>query len=427
MRSATLKWMMLLLTFLVGVILLVQLYWIYRVYNFEQKEFNTNVVKSIRGLCEDMELNDSPGSQIQKLVDHPNPNTFLLQVDTIPQRDSLMFYITSEFEDFDVFTDCKMAVYSDSSKSYLYQAYIPTAASTQDQSTTHTLITSVDLPVFPRNYPYIHLFFPHRQQYIIHQLNFWIVTSVLLLLVLIGFAASMFYFYRQKFLNEVQKDFVNNFTHEFKTPLAVMKLAAGVLKGTGITDQPDRLKKYSGIIAEQTEHLENQVEKLLKTARTDQHELPLEKTYFIPNDIIKDVVKDMYPLIRQTNTRIELQMEDENKSIYADESAVAMVIVNLLENAIKYSKEPHVIISTQLENGHYCISVKDNGIGIEKKYMKHLFKKFFRVPTGNVHNVKGFGLGLNFVKKVIDAHKGKINVNSIPGIGTEFRIVLPGL
>ncbi len=427
MRSATLKWMMLLLTFLVGVILLVQLYWIYRVYNFEQKEFNTNVVKSIRGLCEDMELNDSPGSQIQKLVDHPNPNTFLLQVDTIPQRDSLMFYITSEFEDFDVFTDCKMAVYSDSSKNYLYQAYIPTAATTQEQLATHTLITDVDLPVFPKNYPYIHLFFPHRQQYIIHQLNFWIVTSVLLLLVLIGFAASMFYFYRQKFLNEVQKDFVNNFTHEFKTPLAVMKLAAGVLKGTGITDQPDRLKKYSGIIAEQTEHLENQVEKLLKTARTDQHELPLEKTYFIPNDIIKDVVKDMYPLIRQTNTRIELQMEDENKSIYADESAVAMVIVNLLENAIKYSKEPHVIISTQSENGHYCISVKDNGIGIEKKYMKHLFKKFFRVPTGNVHNVKGFGLGLNFVKKVIDAHKGKINVNSIPGIGTEFRIVLPGL
>jgi len=425
MRSATLKWMMLLLTLLVGIILLVQMYWIYRVYNFEQKEFNTNVVKSIRGLCEDMELNDAPGTQIQKLVEHPDLNTFLLQVDTIPQRDSLMFYINSEFEDFDVFTDCKMAVYNDSTKKYLYQVYIPSAATTQSQTPTRTSITPVDLPVFPRNYPYIHLFFPHRQQYIIHQLNFWIVTSVLLLLVLVGFAASMFYFYRQKFLNEVQKDFVNNFTHEFRTPLAVMKLAAGVLKGSSITEQPDRLKKYSAIIAEQTEHLENQVEKLLKTARTDLHELPLEKAAFVPNDIIMDVVRDMDPLIRQTNTRIELKMEAGNKSIHADESAIAMVIVNLVENAIKYSKEPHVIISTLSENGHYFISVKDNGIGIEKKYMKHLFKKFFRVPTGNIHNVKGFGLGLNFVKKVIDAHKGKINVNSIPGIGTEFKIVLP--
>ena len=306
MRSATLKWMMLLLTLLVGIILLVQMYWIYRVYNFEQKEFNTNVVKSIRGLCEDMELNDAPGTQIQKLVEHPDLNTFLLQVDTIPQRDSLMFYINSEFEDFDVFTDCKMAVYNDSTKKYLYQVYIPSAATTQSQTPTRTSITPVDLPVFPRNYPYIHLFFPHRQQYIIHQLNFWIVTSVLLLLVLVGFAASMFYFYRQKFLNEVQKDFVNNFTHEFRTPLAVMKLAAGVLKGSSITEQPDRLKKYSAIIAEQTEHLENQVEKLLKTARTDLHELPLEKAAFVPNDIIMDVVRDMDPLIRQTLSLIHI-------------------------------------------------------------------------------------------------------------------------
>jgi two-component system phosphate regulon sensor histidine kinase PhoR len=248
---------------------------------------------------------------------------------------------------------------------------------------------------------------------------------VLLLLTLIGFAASIFYFYRQKFLNELQKDFVNNFTHEFKTPLAVMKLAAGVLNSPPITEQPERLKKYSNIIAQQTEHLQLQVEKLLKTARTDQHELPLEKASFNPNNIIKDVVKDMDPLVRQTNTRIEIIEEVKDKEIFADESNIAMVIVNLVENAIKYAHDPHVIISTSLENNHYIISVKDNGIGIEKKYIKQLFKKFFRVPTGNVHNVKGFGLGLNFVKKVIDAHKGKIIVNSIPGIGTEFKISLP--
>jgi two-component system, OmpR family, phosphate regulon sensor histidine kinase PhoR len=151
----------------------------------------------------------------------------------------------------------------------------------------------------------------------------------------------------------------------------------------------------------------------------------LEKVEFVPNDIIKDVLKDMDPLIRQTNTRIEFIAEEKGKNIFADESNIAMVVVNLVENAIKYSKEPHVIITTSSENGHYFISVKDNGIGIEKKYQKQLFKKFFRVPTGNIHNVKGFGLGLNFVKKVIDAHKGKITVNSIPGIGTEFKIMLP--
>lgn len=424
MRSATLKWIMLILTLLVGVIIAVQLYWLNQVYNNEQKEFSTNVVKSIRGLCEDMELDDSPGTQIQTLIEHPTPSSFLLQVDTIPQRDSLIYYISSEFTDFDVFTDCNMAVYSDSVSNYLYQVYLPTAASNQAQPMLPRP-TEIDLPVYFRKFAYIHLSFPHRQQYIIHQLNFWIVTSVTLLLALIGFAASMFYFYRQKFLNEVQKDFVNNFTHEFKTPLAVMKLAAGVLNNGSIAEQPERLKKYSSIVAEQTEHLQSQVEKLLKTASSEQYELPLEKGNFIPNDIIMDVIKDMDPLIRQTNTRIEFNLEDSGKYIRADENHIAMVLVNLIENAIKYSREPHVIITTAIENGNYIISVKDNGIGIEHKYQKLLFRKFFRVPTGNVHDVKGFGLGLNFVKKVIDAHNGKIHVNSLPGIGTEFRIVLP--
>jgi two-component system phosphate regulon sensor histidine kinase PhoR len=416
---------MLILTLLVGVIIVVQLFWLDRVYNKEQKDFYTNVVKSIRGLCEDMELDDSPGTQIQTLIEHPTPNSFILQVDTIPKKDSLIYYLASEFTDFDVFTDCNMAVYSDSISNYLYQVYFPTIASTQVAANTQPQPVEIDLPVYPRKFPYIHLNFPHRQQYIIHQLNFWIVTSVGLLLALIGFAASMFYFYRQKFLNEVQKDFVNNFTHEFKTPLAVMKLAAGVLNNGSIAEQPERLKKYSSIVAEQTEHLQGQVEKLLKTASSEQYELPLEKTNFIPNDIIMDVIKDMDPLIRQTSTRIELNLEDSGKYVRADENHVAMVLVNLIENAIKYSREPHVIIATTAENGHYSISVKDNGIGIEQKYIKMLFRKFFRVPTGNVHDVKGFGLGLNFVKKVVDAHNGKIFVNSLPGIGTEFRIVLP--
>jgi two-component system, OmpR family, phosphate regulon sensor histidine kinase PhoR len=425
MRSATLKWMLLFLTLLVAIILVVQLYWINQVYYYEQKEFNTNVVKSIRGVFEDLRINDNPGIQLQKLIERPHPNSFVIRINTIPQRDSLVNFLYTEFEDFNVFTDCKLAFFSDVEQQYVFQAYLPTATSTQLQASNHPRFTKIDLPVIPKNYSYIHLFFPHRQQYIIHQLNFWIITSVLLLLVLVGFASSMFYFYRQKFLNEVQKDFVNNFTHEFKTPLAVMKLAAGVLSSPPIIEQPERLKKYSAIIAQQTEHLQNQVDRLLKTARTDQHELPLEKAVFVPNNIIKDVLKDMDPLVKQTNTRIEFIPEKGDLSINADESNIAMVVLNLVENAIKYSREPHVIITTSVENGCYCVSIKDNGIGIEKKYITQLFKKFFRVPTGNVHNVKGFGLGLNFVKKVIDAHKGKITVNSIPGIGTEFKISLP--
>ncbi|HTL09278.1 MAG TPA: hypothetical protein VL307_13505, partial [Chitinophagaceae bacterium] len=170
MRSTTLKWMLLMLTVLAAVVLLVQLYWINTVYYFEQNVFNTNVVKSIRGVFEDMHIDDNPGTQLQKLIERPNPSSFIIRVDTLPQRDSLINFFYSEFEDFNVFTDCKMAVYSDSAGRFLYQAYLPSAATTHLQTSNHPRYTSIDLAAAPRDYSYILLYFPHRQQYIIHQL-----------------------------------------------------------------------------------------------------------------------------------------------------------------------------------------------------------------------------------------------------------------
>jgi two-component system phosphate regulon sensor histidine kinase PhoR len=200
-----------------------------------------------------------------------------------------------------------------------------------------------------------------------------------------------------------------------------------VLVGPAILNQPDRLRQYSMIIKQQTEHLQYQVERLLKTATTDENFLTLEKSNFDPNDMISEVITQLDPLIKLKNAKIDLQLDPKHVAISADKPHLSLVVVNLVENAIKYSEHPLVIISTVAQNGHFTLSVKDNGIGIKKEYLKHIFRKFYRIPTGDVHNVKGFGLGLNFVKKVVDAHHGKITVNSIPEIGTEFKIVLPKL
>ncbi len=421
MRSVTVKWMMLIASLLVAVIIVVQLYWLNKVYSYEQKQFNSNVVRSIRGLLEDIDLADYPATDLHRIIQHPDPNSFLVVIDSIPPKDTLVFYMTNELEDFEVSADCKIGVYSDSTDKYLYETYLPTAASREPMK------ANVVLPTIKKNYSYLYLFFPNRKQYILDQLGLWILGSILLILALLGLVASLFYLYKQKTLNEVQKDFVNNFTHEFKTPLAVMKLASDVLTSPTITQQPDRLKKYGSIIQEQTAHLQGQVEKLLKTVTTDAHELKLEISNFSPNDVVKNVIQLLDPLIKERHARIEFQLEENNLHINADESHMSMVLVNLIENSIKYSKDPLVILTTVQENGSFIISVKDNGIGIDKKYIPLLFKKFFRVPTGDVHNVKGFGLGLNFVKKVIDAHNGKIVVSSLPGIGTEFKILLPNL
>jgi two-component system phosphate regulon sensor histidine kinase PhoR len=407
MRSSTLKWIVLSATLLAAIVVTVQLYWLKKVYSFEQRQFNNNVVKSIRGVFEDLEMNDQVGVIQNDLIKSPGDNYFSFKADTIPPKDSLVFYIQDEFADFGVLTDCKLGAYSAADKKYVYEEYIPTAASRYVGLTA----AQQELPVYNKEMDHILLYFPHRQEYVLEQMDFWIVSTVVLFLALIGLAASLFYFYRQKFLAETQKDFVNNFTHEFKTPLAVMKIASDVLSQVSILQQPDRLERYATIIRNQTEHLQGQVERLLRTASIETRELPILKEEVDPNLLVEQALGKVQPLIEQKKAKIELKMENLNGTrgrVHADKAHLELAVVNLLENALKYSSEPHIVVETGHEDDDFFISVKDNGVGIEKQYLKNIFKKFYRVPTGDIHDVKGFGLGLNFVKRIIDAHKGKI-------------------
>lgn len=419
MRSTMLKWLVLSATVVIGLIVIVQVFWLTKVYSFEKKQFNTNVVKSLRGVFEDLEMNDDPSLSLEQLIHNPKDDYYLFKADTIPEKDSLTHYLKKEFGDFDVLTDVKLGAYSSRDKKYVYEEYIPTVASRYN-------ITGISgLPVFTGDYDHIVLYFPHRSLYILGEMNFWIISSVALCLALIGLAISLFYFYRQKFLAEIQKDFVNNFTHEFKTPLAVIKIAGDVLGQEDIVLKPDRLKRYASIVQNQTTHLQNQVEKLLKSASAENKKLPIDKQSVNPAFLIEQALNKLQPLIEQRQAKIELKLENYDTFIQGDETHLELAVVNLLENALKYSSSPHIVVQGGREDSDYYISVKDNGIGIEKKYIKNIFKKFYRVPTGDVHDVKGFGLGLNFVKRIIDGHDGKIKVNSLPGIGTEFRLIIP--
>jgi two-component system phosphate regulon sensor histidine kinase PhoR len=421
MRSSTLKWIVLSATLLAAIVVTVQLIWLKKVYSFEQRQFNLNVVKSIRGLFEDLEMNDAPGTNLQSLIKTPDDNYYLFKADTIPIKDSLVFYIQDEFADFGVLTDCKLGAYSSAEKKYVYEEFIPAPASRYAGIKPITQ----ELPVYSRDFDHILLYFPHRHEYILEQMDFWIISSVVLFMALIGLAASLFYFYRQKFLSEIQKDFVNNFTHEFKTPLAVMKIAADVLAQDSISRQPDRLERYATIVQNQTEHLQGQVERLLRTASIETKDLPIRKEGIDLQLLVEQALNKVQPLIEQKQAKVEVKMEQINGLVQADKAHLELALVNLLENALKYSTEPHIVVQTGHDEDDFYISVKDNGVGIEKQYLKNIFKKFYRVPTGDIHNVKGFGLGLNFVKRIIDAHKGKIRVNSLPGIGTEFRLFIP--
>jgi len=419
MRSATFKWIILLSTIIIGLLVAAQLYWLYKIYNYEQKEFTTSVIKSIKGLYEDLELTDSNTAHLQEMIEQPNANTFLVRIDSIPPKDTLLNSVMNNLEDFGVFADCKVALYDDDVQKYLFQDYLPTAV------TRHPENDGADLPLYQKNYAYVHLYFPHRNQYVIKEMNWWIIASIVLLLILIALGYSIFHLYKQKFLNEVQNDFIRNVTHEFQTPLTTLTLGLDMIAKPGITEHPEKLAKYARLMQGQTDYLKHHIENLMKVLKADATGMVIEKEKVAPNELIKNAITQLYAAIEEKHAVIELHLESANATILVDGNNLYVAIVNIISNAIKYSKEPLVIIETKAVNGTYTISVKDNGIGIDKRYQKKLFKKFYRVPTGDVHNVKGLGLGLYFVRKVVDAHKGTITVNSIAGIGTEFVIELP--
>ncbi len=419
LRSKTLRLVILISTLLVAIIIAVQLFWLQKVYKYEEKQFNINVSKSIRGLYDDMQLVNDVNDNVQKVIENPNPDLYLLRIDCNPNLDSLWTNLKAELTDFDVYTDCKAAIYNLEKKAFTQQQYIDLP------DAYHTPIENRTIPLIEKNYSYIALYFPHRGAYILKQMYFWIASSGLLLLVLTAFGASIFYLYRQKFLNETQKDFVNNFTHEFKTPLAVIKIAAEVLQQPNIIDKPQKLNQYAAIINEQTAHLQIQTKRILEIASTDTKALPLQKENFDINKLVEQAIKDLQPLIEQKNAVIKTSLANENFLIFADKYYLQLAFINLMDNAIKYANTPQLLISTSFV-GHYCyISFKDNGIGISETNKKNIFKQFFRVTDGDIHTTKGFGLGLNFVKKVVDAHSGKIEVESTLNEGSTFTIKIP--
>lgn len=419
MRSTTFKWIILISTLLIGLLVSVQLFWLNKIYSYEQKEFTTSVVKSIQGIYEDMDLSDSSGPELQKLIDQPNINTFLFNIQRIPQKDSLLATVLSNLEDFNVFTDCKLAIFDHRLQKYIYEVYVPTAAS------RHPDNSGINLALYKNPFSYVQLYFPHRSQYIISSMRWWIASSIFLLMVLIAFGFSIFHLYKQKFLNEIQNDFIRNVTHEFQTPLTTLMVGLDAIAKPIVTDHPEKLEKYIKLMQGQTVYLKQHIENLMKVLKAESSGLSPEKEAISPNELIRNAVAQLQSNIDERQAKIELFPEQNNVKIVADKSGIYIAIINLISNALKYSAKPVIIIETKVLNGMFQISVKDNGIGIEEQYQKKLFSKFYRVPTGDIHNVKGLGLGLYFVKKVVDENRGSIHVKSIPGIGSEFVIQLP--
>lgn len=277
--------------------------------------------------------------------------------------------------------------------------------------------------------PNEHLFIiiPDFKSQVWESLTWMIIFSALFTLIIIAaFYITVRTLLNQKKMSEIKSDFINNMTHEFKTPLATISLAVDALKNEKVINDKTKWQYFNNIIKDENKRMNKHVETILQAALMEKQEFKLNLTPLHIHDLLPHITENFQLQLQEKNGKIELLMNATDDVINVDEVHFTNIVSNLIDNAIKYSKENLIIkLITHRTPKYFIVQVQDNGIGMSKETVKRVFEKFYRAHTGNLHNVKGFGLGMSYVKSVVDAHKGKIKVESTLGKGSTFTIEIP--
>jgi two-component system phosphate regulon sensor histidine kinase PhoR len=396
-----------------------QIYWVRKPFDIRENQFYRDVDAALRNVANKVfEINKTP-TPANNPVTQVSTNYFVVTINGPVDTNLLAFLLETEFEKRNVTTDFEYGVYD-----CIYQCM---AHDNKIASGNARLVNQESLPKFdgPMDGYYFGVQFPRMEANLISQMGIWLFSSAVNLVVIFFFVYTLFVILKQRRLSEIQRDFINNMTHEFKTPISTIAISAEVLKDPSIVNTPERLLNYTTIIQNENNRLKQQVERVLQMARLDKEQIKLKKEVLDVHDIIQEAVKNI-SINKTISSDIELNLDSKPSKVHADKLHLTNVFFNLLDNAIKYCKEaPKIVISTTKLNDLLHITVKDNGIGISPENHRKVFQKFFRVPTGNIHDVKGFGIGLNYVKLVIESHKGRITLASELGKGSTFTLILP--
>lgn len=397
------------------------MYWVKRAFDLKEDEFVRNVNTALLNVAQQIySFNDHGPAPSHNPVRQLSTNYFVVMVNSQLDASLLEYMLRTEFEKRKLQADFEYGIYDCTNEKMMYGNYV------QVNDAHSGTEVSKNLPKWNTQGYYFGVQFPNREAQILNQMGIWSFSSIVLLIVIVFFAYTLFVILKQKRLSEIQKDFINNMTHEFKTPIATIAVSTEVLKSPDIVKQPERLLNYTTIIENENKRLKQHVERVLQMAKLDKETIQLKKESANVHEIVQEVTGGMNAALQEKTIQLELSLYATNPVIVADKLHITNVVYNLLDNAIKYSAEnPRIWISVKQYEKGIVLEVRDNGIGVKEDDQKKIFEKFFRVPTGNVHNVKGFGLGLNYVKSIVEAHKGKITLKSHLGEGCTFRIYLP--
>ncbi|UXE66242.1 MAG: HAMP domain-containing histidine kinase [Chryseotalea sp. WA131a] len=400
-------------------ITITQIYWVRKAFDLKANQFNADVNRALENVASRIhDINKTP-IPANSLVDQESSNYFTVMVNGPIDSSLLGFLLKNEFDRSNITADYEFGVYDCSKQCMTGGNYISPTKNKIPPSLS-------ELPALKMDGYYFGVRFPQIEANLISQMGIWGFSSVVMLVVIFFFAYTLFVILKQRRLSEVQKDFINNMTHEFKTPLSTIAISTGVLKDPSIIQAPERLINYATIIENETNRLKQQVERVLQMARLEKNNLTLKRETTDLHELISESVKNNTVALQKKSGKFELYLNAENSLVNIDKLHFSNVLYNLMDNAIKYCTiSPTITITTSSSHHQFTLDVKDNGIGISEDNLKKIFHRFYRVPTGNLHDVKGFGLGLNYVKLVVESHGGKIMVNSKMGSGSTFTILLP--
>nr|WP_315257982.1 HAMP domain-containing sensor histidine kinase [uncultured Flavobacterium sp.] len=398
-------------------ILVAQLFWTKEAFTIEEKKFSQRAHIALLEVVKKLYLGTNHELPGKNPVSKISNDYYIVNVDNDFEPEILEFYLISEFRKMNITTDFEYAMYNCQSDEMVYGNYISLSEKKQTKHSVH----------FPKHKNFVYYFairFPNETGYLFSSLRFWFVLSIALIIILLVYVYSIFTLLQQKKYSDLQRDFINNMTHEFKTPLSSILIASNYLSRQNPIKQDEKLEKYTHIIIDQSNKLNQHIEKILSVAKSDNAPLVLDKKPLDVLPILESVIENSK--LKHPEIQIEIQTDLESVTIEADEFHFTNLVYNLLDNAIKYSEnKPKINIAVAKAGKYLQFDFIDNGIGIDSKNIPFVFDKFYRIPNQKSNEVTGFGLGLYYVKEICSLHHWKISVKCNPEKGCTFSLLIP--
>jgi len=397
-------------------ILIVQLLWTKEAFNLEEKKFSQKVHVALLEVVKKLYQGTNRDIPADNPVRKISNDYYVANVENDFSPDVLQHYLNEEFTKSAINTDYEYAMYNCQSDEMVYGKYISTNSNVP-------IDEQINFPKHKNLVYYFAIRFPNETSYLLNSLRFWLFLSIALIIILLVYVYSIYTIIQQKKYSELQRDFINNMTHEFKTPLSSILLASNYLSKQESITADDKLNNYTHIIINQSKKLNSHIEKILNIAKSDDSILSLEKKEISVIPILNEVIENMK--LKHPTLAVSLHYEKDH-TILADEFHFTNIVYNIIDNSVKYCNDkPEVAISINEEKNNLKLIFSDNGIGVSETNITHLFDKFYRENNKKSNEINGFGLGLFYVKKICTQHHWKIFAANNPNKGLLISILIP--